>query len=125
MKNPASKSGERPRHDSRSFACPPPGSRICAFCGATRTIEVGHVDGLAHLVHIQYEPSRTLMRAPRGQISPAKPASREDGVITDPANPKPASQNDEAITDSGLCGPTHGQLEMTSERGKIASDISA
>ena len=29
----------------RANAHPPPGPRICAFCGATRTIEVGHVDG--------------------------------------------------------------------------------
>jgi hypothetical protein len=41
------------------------------------------------------------MRPPRGQYIPAKPASREEGVITDPAKAKPASQGDEVITDSG------------------------
>ena len=40
------------------------------------------------------------MRAPRGQYTPAKPASREEGVITDPAESKPASLS-EVITDSG------------------------
>jgi hypothetical protein len=41
------------------------------------------------------------MRPPRGQYIPAKPASPEEGVITDPAEAKPASQGDEVITDSG------------------------
>src|ERR1700733_15230761 len=40
------------------------------------------------------------MRGPRGPYIPAKPASPEDGVITDPAGAKPASL-DEVITDSG------------------------
>jgi hypothetical protein len=40
------------------------------------------------------------MRAPRGQHIPAKPASQEEGVITDPAEAKPASP-DEVITDGG------------------------
>jgi hypothetical protein len=40
------------------------------------------------------------MRAPRGQFIPAKPASREGGVITDPTCAKPASPS-EVITDSG------------------------
>ncbi len=40
------------------------------------------------------------MREPRGQYIPAKPASPEDGVITDPAEAKPASL-DEVITESG------------------------
>src|SRR5580698_7130624 len=40
------------------------------------------------------------MRAPRGQYIPAKPASLEEGVITDPEQAKPASLN-EVITDSG------------------------
>lgn len=26
-------------------ACPPPGERICAFCGSGRNVEVGHLDG--------------------------------------------------------------------------------
>jgi hypothetical protein len=29
----------------RANACPPPGPRICAFCGSTRNVEVGHVNG--------------------------------------------------------------------------------
>ena len=40
------------------------------------------------------------MREPRGQHIPARPASREEGMITDPAEAKPASL-DEVITDSG------------------------
>jgi hypothetical protein len=29
----------------RANATPPPGQRVCAFCGSTRNVEVGHVDG--------------------------------------------------------------------------------
>lgn len=29
----------------RATACPPPGERICALCGSTRNVEVGHLDG--------------------------------------------------------------------------------
>jgi len=29
----------------RANACPPPGPRICAFCGSERNVEVGHLDG--------------------------------------------------------------------------------
>ena len=29
----------------RANAYPPPGEKICAFCGSTRNVEVGHVDG--------------------------------------------------------------------------------
>jgi hypothetical protein len=29
----------------RANACPPPGPRICALCGSTRNVEVGHVNG--------------------------------------------------------------------------------
>jgi hypothetical protein len=29
----------------RANACPPPGPRICAFCGSTRNVDVGHLDG--------------------------------------------------------------------------------
>jgi hypothetical protein len=32
-------------HRYRANACPPPGPRICALCGADRTVEVGHVNG--------------------------------------------------------------------------------
>jgi hypothetical protein len=30
----------------RANRCPPPGSPICAFCGSTRNVEVGHLDVL-------------------------------------------------------------------------------
>lgn len=29
----------------RANACPPPGPRICALCGSTRTVEIGHING--------------------------------------------------------------------------------
>ena len=29
----------------RANACPPPGERLCVFCGSTRNVEVGHLDG--------------------------------------------------------------------------------
>ena len=29
----------------RATSCPPPGRRICAFCGSIRNVEVGHVNG--------------------------------------------------------------------------------
>jgi transposase len=52
-------------------------------------------------ISVYLKAAGIAMRAPRGQIIPAKPASREDGVITDPTCAKPASQSDEVITDSG------------------------
>jgi hypothetical protein len=30
---------------NRAQACPPPGKRICAVCGSTRNIDLGHLDG--------------------------------------------------------------------------------
>ncbi len=36
-------------------------------------------------ISVYLRAAGVAMRAPRGQIIPAKPASREDGVITDPA----------------------------------------
>ena len=51
-------------------------------------------------ISVYLKAAGIAMRAPRGQIIPAKPASREEGVITDPACAKPASQS-EVITDSG------------------------
>ncbi len=51
-------------------------------------------------ISVYLKAAGVAMRAPRGQIIPAKPASREDEVITDPACAKPASQS-EVITDSG------------------------
>src|ERR1039458_9415530 len=37
----------RPRPPLRANHCPPPGQPICAFCGSTRYVEVGHLDGFA------------------------------------------------------------------------------
>jgi len=51
-------------------------------------------------ISVYLKASGIAMRSPRGQIIPAKPASREDGVITDPTCAKPASPS-EVITDSG------------------------
>ena len=51
-------------------------------------------------ISVYLKAAGVAMRAPRGQIIPAKPASREEGVITDPACAKPASPS-EVITDSG------------------------
>jgi len=84
------------------------------------------------------------MRAPRGQFIPAKPASREDGVITDPTCAKPASPS-EVITDSGgesatlaeakpdprpgrspsasACGPYRDVIELGLSRGRNAMAI--
>jgi transposase len=51
-------------------------------------------------ISVYLKAAGVAMRAPRGQIIPAKPASREEGVTTDPACAKPASPS-EVITDSG------------------------
>jgi transposase len=51
-------------------------------------------------ISVYLKAAGVAMRAPRGQIIPAKPASREGGVITDPTGAKPASPS-EVITDSG------------------------
>lgn len=52
-------------------------------------------------ISVYLKAAGIAMRAPRGQYIPAKPASREEGVITDPAQAKPASQSAGVITDSG------------------------
>jgi transposase len=51
-------------------------------------------------ISVYLKAAGIAMRAPRGQIIPAKPASREEGVITDPTCAKPASLS-EVITDFG------------------------
>ena len=56
------------------------------------------------------------MRAPRGQYIPEKPASREEWVITDPAEAKPASLN-EVITDSGGETATTNETKSDSQPG--------
>src|SRR5579863_10658002 len=60
------------------------------------------------------------MRAPRGQYIPAKPASRQEGVITDPAEAKPASLN-EVITDSGGDSATTSEAKPDSQPGRSPS----
>lgn len=60
------------------------------------------------------------MRAPRGQIIPAKPASREDGVITDPSGAKPASQSG-VITDSGVESATQAEAKPDPRPGRSPS----
>jgi transposase len=96
-------------------------------------------------ISVYLKAAGVAMRAPRGQIIPAKPASREDGVITDPANPKPASPSDEVITGSGVesaalveaklaprpgrspsasaCGPYRDVIELGLSRGRNAMAI--
>jgi transposase len=60
------------------------------------------------------------MRAPRGQYIPAKPASQEEGVITDPAEAKPASL-DGVITDSGGESATTTEAKPDSQPGRSPS----
>jgi len=60
------------------------------------------------------------MRAPRGQYILAKPASQEEGVITDPAEAKPASL-DEVITDSGGESVTTSEAKPDSQPGRSPS----
>jgi transposase len=60
------------------------------------------------------------MRAPRGQYILPKPASREEGVITDPAEAKPASLN-EVITDSGGESATTTEAKPDSQPGRSPS----
>jgi transposase len=61
------------------------------------------------------------MRPPRGQYIPAKPASPEEGVITDPAEAKPASQGDEVITDSGGESSTTNEAKPDPPPGRSPS----
>ena len=49
------------------------------------------IGGRRETISVYLKAAGVAMRAPRGQIIPAKPASREDGVITDPTCAKPAS----------------------------------
>ena len=60
------------------------------------------------------------MRAPRGQFIPAKPASREDGVITDPTCAKPASPS-EVITNSGGESATLAEAKPDPRPGRSPS----
>ena len=61
------------------------------------------------------------MRPPRGQYIPAKTASREEGVITDPAEAKPASPGDEVITDSGGESATPAEAKPDPPPGRSPS----
>ena len=54
IRNPRSREQTSPKEDHqitdralryRANADPPPGPRTCMFCGATRHVEVGHIDG--------------------------------------------------------------------------------
>jgi transposase len=96
-------------------------------------------------ISVYLKAAGIAMRAPRGQNIPAKPASREEGVITDPACAKPASLSDEVITDSGVesaalseaklapqpgrspsvsaCGPYRDVIELGLSRGRNAMAI--
>jgi transposase len=60
------------------------------------------------------------MRAPRGQFIPAKPASGEGGVITDPTCAKPASPS-EVITDSGGESATLAEAKPDPRPGRSPS----
>jgi hypothetical protein len=44
----------------RANNCPPPGRKICAFCGSTRNVEIHHVDG-----HEEHPEQRNLAWACR------------------------------------------------------------
>ena len=39
------------RYRANAPECRPPGPRFCAFCGATRNVEVGHLDGHEEHIH--------------------------------------------------------------------------
>ena len=69
-------------------------------------------------ISVYLKAAGIAMRAPRGQYIPAKPASPEEGVITDPAEAKPASL-DEVITDSG------GESATWPKRNQILSPAAA
>jgi transposase len=95
-------------------------------------------------ISIYLKAAGIAMRAPRSQIIPAKPASREDGVITDSSCAKPASLS-EVITDSGgesaavaearldprpgrspsssACAPYRDVIELGLSRGRNAMAI--
>ena len=71
-------------------------------------------------ISIYLRAAGIAMREPRGQYIPAKPASREEGVITDPAEAKPASL-DEVITDSGGESAPAAEAKPGSQSGRQAS----
>jgi hypothetical protein len=92
-------------------------------------------------ISVYLKAAGIAMRAPRGQTIPAKPASREEGVITDPTCAKPASLSDEVTTDSGgeseaktdprpsrspsssACIPHRDAIELGLSRGRNAMAI--
>ncbi len=39
------------RYRANAPECRPPGPRLCAFCGSTRNVEVGHLDGHEEYSH--------------------------------------------------------------------------
>ena len=71
-------------------------------------------------ISVYLKAAGVAMRAPRGQIIPAKPASREGGVITDPTCAKPASRS-EAITDSGGEPATLAEAKPDPRPGRSSS----
>ena len=68
-------------------------------------------------ISVYLRAAGVAMRAPRGQYIPAKPASQEEGVITDPAEAKPASL-DEVITGSGGESATTTEAKPDSPPGR-------
>ncbi|HEX4136377.1 MAG TPA: IS21 family transposase [Bryobacteraceae bacterium] len=71
-------------------------------------------------ISVYLKAAGVAMRAPRGQIIPAKPARREEGVITDPACAKPASLS-EVITDSGRESATLAEEKPDPRPGRSPS----
>ena len=71
-------------------------------------------------ISVYLKAAGIAMRAPRGQIIPAKPARREEGVITDPACAKPASLS-EVITDSGRESATLAEEKPDPRPGRSPS----
>jgi hypothetical protein len=71
-----------------------------------------------------YLRAGVAMRAPRSQYIPAKPASHEERVITDPTEAKPASL-DEVITDSGVEFVTTSEAKPDSQPGRSPCERSS
>jgi hypothetical protein len=71
-------------------------------------------------ISVYLKAAGIAIRAPRGQYIPAKPASLEEGMITDPAKAKPASL-DEVITDSGGESTVAGEAKPDSQPGRSPS----
>ena len=102
-------------YSANARGCRPPGSRICALCGETRTVEVGHVDG-----HEENAAAYNLVWTCRSCNVLCANALRQAGIGRKTRQYNPASEGAKSLffTDHDDYSP-HGRCECPSTRQDV------